>query len=161
MDANEFCCWAHVSVERLNDFRTRCDFTVAFKPAILFARSSNHDIGGFGNDWADGDSKHLLPAKNEKFGGELEPPLRCLPVPFAFRPPTLEAWFLFGVLMLIDFDGDGRWDPLEDFLLLGLPLTKVRSLDGECLLLVPIFSFLRHTLRLMMKLALKNTSSVR
>jgi hypothetical protein len=57
--------------------------------------------------------------------------------------------------MLIDFEGVGRcWGPFEDFLLFGETLMKVRSFDGEFLLLVPIailFLNLRHTFRLMMK----------
>lgn len=149
-EKDEFCCFAYSTAQddgkdsaalRFNDFRTRCDFVVRWFFLILLWPSSNHDIGGFGKDWGDGDSKHLLAAKNEKFGGEHDPQARLLFV----CPKLLGEWFLFGVLMLIDFEGVGRCccDPLvDDFLLLGLTLTKVRSfVEGELLLLVPISIF--------------------
>lgn len=128
-----------LSTERFNDFRTRCDFPGAFPEPFL--PSLNQDVGGLGNDWAEGDSKHLLAAKKEKLGGEHDP-LRRLLLPLFVCPAALEEWDLLGVLMLIDFDGVGRcccwWVPLECFLLLGLPLAKNLSLDGEFLLFVPI-----------------------
>lgn len=134
-----------LSAVRFSDFRTRCDFPdpLLLLPVFGLTPSSNHEVGGLGKDWGDGDSKHLLAAKNEKLGGEHDPLRRLLLLFWLFvSPATLEDWFLLGVLILIDFEGVGRccccWDPLEFFLLLGLLLKKVRSLEGEFLLFVPI-----------------------
>lgn len=71
MDVNDICCFAYsaaqdiveASAVRFNDFRARCDLADALKLPLFLLPSSNHDVGGFGNDWGDGDSKHLLAAK--------------------------------------------------------------------------------------------------
>jgi hypothetical protein len=81
-----------LSIERFNDFRTRCDLPGALPKALEpFFPSLNHDVGGLGNDWAEGDSKHLLAAKKEKLGGEHDPLRRLLLLlPLFVSPATLE-----------------------------------------------------------------------
>lgn len=68
-----------LSTERFKDFRALCDLPGALpKAPEPLLPSLNHDVGGLGNDWAEGDSKHLLAAKNEKLGGEHDPLRRLL-----------------------------------------------------------------------------------